>query len=100
MDIFVGNLPLTITEARLKTLFKSYGMVFDVTIPKDKNTGFMRGMAFVKMPCMNEASKAIQGLNGVEIDGKRISVRQAYAKSIYKKPFISKKWREKAEHKL
>ena len=100
MDIFVGNLSSTMTEPRLKALFKSYGMVFDITIPKDKSTGFMRGMAFVKMPCMNEASKAIQGLNGLDLDGKRISVRQAYAKRIYKKPFISKKWQEKAEHKL
>jgi len=38
-------------------------MVFDITIPKDKSTGFMREIDFVNMPCIKEASKAIQGLN-------------------------------------
>lgn len=61
MDILIENLPQTITETRLKNLFKDYGMVFDVNIPKDKNTGFTKGIAFVKMPCMNEALKAIAG---------------------------------------
>jgi len=100
MNIYVGNVPSTMTEMQLKTLFKKYGMVFKVYIPKDTNTGLMRGMAFVQMPCINEALEAIRVLDGHEFEGKQLCVKQAYHNASPKKGFISREWRDKAEYKF
>lgn len=89
MDIYVGNLPITVEKEQLEKLFKSYGTVFAINMPKDRNTGSSRGIAFVKMPYMNEALEAIQHLNGTELDGKKISVKRAYDKNSYKKQSIN-----------
>ena len=77
MNIYVGNLAYGVTQDELTEAFSSFGSVSSVKIIIDRETGNPRGFAFVEMPNNNEALKAIQGMNGVEIQGRAISANEA-----------------------
>lgn len=76
-NIFVGNLSYSATEDSLRTLFSEYGNVDRVSIVTDRDTGQPRGFAFVEMSADDEASRAINGLNGRELDGRALNVNEA-----------------------
>jgi len=50
MNIYVGNLPYTITKDELMDLFVGFGEVSSVNLITDKATGELRGFGFVEMP--------------------------------------------------
>jgi cold-inducible RNA-binding protein len=77
MNIYVGNLAYGVTQEDLTEAFSSFGRVTTVKIIIDRETGNPRGFAFVEMADNNEALKAIQGMNGVEIQGRAISANEA-----------------------
>jgi RNA recognition motif-containing protein len=77
MNIYVGNLPFTITEDKLKDLFVAFGEVSSIKLITDKDTGQPRGFAFVEMPTQSEAEAAIKGLDGTFIDRRAIQVNIA-----------------------
>jgi cold-inducible RNA-binding protein len=77
VNIFIGNMSFETTEAQLRTAFEGYGAVSTVKIISDRETGRPKGFAFVEMPAMGEASAAISGLNGQEMDGRSLNVNQA-----------------------
>ena len=77
MNIYVGNLAYSVTQEELQEAFSSFGRVTSVKIIIDRETGNPRGFAFVEMADNNEALKAIQGLNGMDIQGRAISVNEA-----------------------
>jgi RNA recognition motif-containing protein len=77
MNIYVGNLAYGVTQDELTEAFSSFGRVNSVKVIIDRETGNPRGFAFVEMADNNEAQKAIQGLNGMEIQGRAISVNEA-----------------------
>jgi RNA recognition motif-containing protein len=77
MNIYVGNISHSSTEDGLKQLFEQYGSVASVKIIKDKFTGSSRGFAFVEMPVADEAKQAIEGINGVEFDGRTLRINEA-----------------------
>jgi RNA recognition motif-containing protein len=77
MNIFVGSLPFRLTEPELREVFEEYGEVSSAKIITDKFTGRSKGYGFVEMPNEEEANKAIESLNGAEIDGRSIVVNQA-----------------------
>jgi RNA recognition motif-containing protein len=77
MNIYVGNLPFTITEDKLMDLFVGFGEVSRITLITDKATGQPRGFGFVEMPTQSEAEAAIKGLNGTTIEGRAIQVNIA-----------------------
>jgi RNA recognition motif-containing protein len=77
MNIYVGNLPFTITEDKLMDLFVGFGEVSRITLITDKATGQPRGFGFVEMPAQSEAEAAIKGLNGTSIEGRAIQVNIA-----------------------
>jgi RNA recognition motif-containing protein len=77
MNIYVGNLAYGVTQDELTEAFSAFGAVTSVKIITDRETGNPRGFAFVEMANNNEAQKAIQGLNGVEIQGRAISANEA-----------------------
>ena len=62
--IYVGNLPFSATDAELRELFAQHGTVESVSIITDRDTGRPRGFGFVEMSTKEEASKAIEMLNG------------------------------------
>lgn len=77
MNIYVGNLPYSITEEELKDAFSEFGDVSSVSIIMDKFSGQSKGFAFIEMPKDSEADAAIKGLNEREIKGRNLRVNQA-----------------------
>ncbi len=77
MNIYVGNLPYSVTEANLKEIFADFGEVANVSIIMDRESGRSKGFGFVEMPNNNEAENSIKALNGKEIQGRSITVNQA-----------------------
>lgn len=80
MNIYVGNLPYSITEDELKEAFKAYGEVASINLIKDKFTGESKGFGFVEMSSNAEADSAIKGLNGKSFQGRNLKVNQAMPK--------------------
>lgn len=80
--IFVGNLSFSVTEAALRSLFEAYGSVASVNIVTDRDSGQPRGFAFVEMTNDAEAAKAINGLNGKDVEGRTLNVNEARPKQL------------------
>jgi RNA recognition motif-containing protein len=77
MSIYVGNLSYQVTEDDLKRAFEEYGRVSSVKLPTDRETGRMRGFAFVEMESSTDEDKAIEGLDGAEWMGRDLKVNKA-----------------------
>ena len=77
--IYVGNLPFEATEEDLSAKFQVYGEVLSVALPTDRDTGRPRGFGFVEMSS-EDASKAIDGLNGQDFGGRSMNVNEARAR--------------------
>lgn len=77
MSIYVGNLSYEVTEKDLETVFADYGSVKRVYVPKDRETGKMRGFAFVEMSAAAEEDEAIEALDGAEWMGRTLKVNKA-----------------------
>ena len=77
MSIYVGNLSFDVTQADLTNTFAEYGTVKSVKLPIDRETGRMRGFAFVEMGSDAEEDKAIAELDGAEWMGRNLKVNKA-----------------------
>jgi cold-inducible RNA-binding protein len=77
MNLYVGNLPYRMTEDQLRQEFEQYGQVSSCTIITDKATGQSKGFGFLEMPTREEAEAAITGLNGRDVQGRRLNVNEA-----------------------
>ena len=75
--LYVGNLSYNTTEDSLRTAFASAGTVVTVEIIKDRDTGQMKGFAFVTMSSDAEAQNAIKLLNEKMLDNRAIRVNVA-----------------------
>lgn len=76
-QVFVGNLPYTITESQLSSAFGRFGRVSSVRIALDRSTGRPRGFAFVTMSSFEDSDEAIVRLNGSQMSGRTIVVNAA-----------------------
>jgi RNA recognition motif-containing protein len=74
--LYVGNLPFTATEDAIRTLFAPHGTVEKVSLINDRDTGRPRGFGFVEMSNA-DASRAMQALNGQEMDGRALKINEA-----------------------
>jgi RNA recognition motif-containing protein len=77
MSIYVGNLSFEVTQDDLNTVFADHGTVKSVKLPTDRETGRMRGFAFVEMGSDAEDDKAIAALDGAEWMGRNLKVNKA-----------------------
>ena len=77
MNIYISKLSYGVNDADLQDLFAEYGEVSSAKVITDRDSGRSRGFGFVEMPNDGEAQKAIAELNGVEYDGRVISVNEA-----------------------
>lgn len=75
--IFVGNLPYTVTDASLRSNFGEFGKVTSAKVMMDRDTNKSKGFGFVEMASAEHAQAAINGLNGMSVDGRTISVSLA-----------------------
>jgi RNA recognition motif-containing protein len=77
--IYVGNLPFSADEESVRTLFSQHGTVDSVALISDRDTGRPRGFGFVEMS-KSDAARAIQNLNGHDLDGRALKVNEAQEK--------------------
>ncbi len=77
MKILARNLSRKTTEDDLRELFESYGEVTSLNLVYDADTGKSKGFGFVEMPAQNEAMEAIKEINGQNIGGNKIRVKEA-----------------------
>jgi RNA recognition motif-containing protein len=75
--LFVGNLSFKITENDLQDAFAAHGTVVEANLMMDRMSGRPRGFGFVTMGSPEEAEKAIQAMNGKELDGRALTVNIA-----------------------
>ncbi|MCU0534769.1 MAG: RNA-binding protein [Hydrococcus sp. Prado102] len=77
MSIFVGNLSYEVTQEDITEVFAEYGSVKRVHLPTDRETGRVRGFAFVDMDTLTQEDSAIEALDGAEWMGREMKVNKA-----------------------
>ena len=77
MKLYVGNLSFETNETSLQDAFAQFGTVTDSVIMIDRTTNRSRGFGFVTMGSASEGEAAINGLNGVPLDGRNLTVNEA-----------------------
>ncbi len=77
MNIFVGNLQYAINEQDLQGIFEEYGEVASSKIITDRMSGRSKGFGFIEMADEEAAKKAIEELNGAELEGRTMVVNEA-----------------------
>ena len=75
--LYVGGLPYSVTDGQLQEVFSVHGTVESARVISDKFTGQSRGFGFVEMASGGEAQKAIDALNGSQLDGRTLVVNEA-----------------------
>ena len=75
--LYVGNLPFSATDDSLQEIFAQFGSVTSAKIIMDRDTGRSKGFGFVEMASDEEATDAIQKLNGQSIGGRAVTVAEA-----------------------
>lgn len=79
--LYVGNLSFSATDQTLREAFAAHGDVTDVHVVVDRMTGQSRGFGFVTMGSQNEASAAMEAMNGADLDGRSLKVNEAEERS-------------------
>ena len=77
MTVYVGNLAYQATEADLREVLAEYGTVKRIVLPTDRETGRMRGFAFIDMGEETEEEAIITDLDGAEWMGRQLKVNKA-----------------------
>jgi cold-inducible RNA-binding protein len=75
--LYVGNLSFNTTRESIEAAFSAAGEVREIAMPTDRETGQMRGFAFVTMGSASAATNAISQLNGAMLDGRALKVNEA-----------------------
>jgi RNA recognition motif-containing protein len=76
--LFVGNLPHSITDSALNDFAVGAGFqVASAVVIRDKMTGESRGFGFIELAEGEDMQRAIQGLNGQSLEGRRLTVNEA-----------------------
>ncbi|KAJ7350266.1 hypothetical protein DFH08DRAFT_806388 [Mycena albidolilacea] len=78
---YVGNLSWNTDDESLRQAFSEFGQVVDSIVMKDRETGRSRGFGFVTFNSGEEAEAAINGLNEQDLDGRRLKVNLANART-------------------
>ena len=76
MKLYVGNLPFSVDDSKLKELFSGFE-VEEATVIKDKFNGRSKGFGFVVINDDEAAKKAISELNDKEAEGRKLKVSEA-----------------------
>jgi len=81
MNIYVGNLPYTMTDDELRASFAEFGEIASAKIIMDRYSGRSKGFGFVEMDNDSEAEEAIKSLDNSEVQGRNLRVNQAKPKT-------------------
>ena len=77
MSMYIGNLNYRVMERDLEDVFANYGNILSIKIAKDHETGKSRGFGFVEMENPTSEQRIIKAMNGAELMGRQIIVREA-----------------------
>ncbi len=72
--LFVGNLPFKISDEQLSEYFATAGEVMEVAHIRQGNSGRSSGCGFVVMANSTDSRKAVEMLNGTELEGRPLAV--------------------------
>ena len=75
--LFIGSLDYATTDAQLEELFATIGKVLSAKVIVDRNTGVGKGFGFVEMETPESAKMAMDKLNGSQLNGRAIAVKEA-----------------------
>lgn len=75
--LFVGGLPYAMNDQDLQNLFSEYGTVASAVVITDRQTGRSKGFGFVELEDDSAAQKAVEEMNGKDVDGRSIAVSVA-----------------------
>lgn len=78
--LYVGNISFKTSESGLRDAFSPFGQVTDVYVANDRETGRPRGFAFVTFGAEAESKLAAEKMNGVDLDGRQLTVNEARPK--------------------
>ncbi len=77
MNIYVGNLPYSVTDDDLRAAFSEFGEVSTAKTIMDRYSGRSNGFGFVEMDNDTEAEEAIKSLDNSDMQGRNLRVNQA-----------------------
>ena len=75
--LYVGGLPYSVTDDRLKEVFSAHGTVESAKVIIDRMTNQSKGFGFVEMSSQSEAEEAIKKLDGTDLEGRSLKVNVA-----------------------
>lgn len=81
MKLYVGNLAWSIDDAKLKELFSEFGEVSEAVVIVDKFSKRSKGFGFVTLDDDEAGKKAIEAMNGKEMEGRELKVNEAQPRS-------------------
>lgn len=77
MTLYIGNLSYQVTEQDIREVLSEYGQIRRLNLPTDRETGRMRGFAFVELSDDAQEDAAIDDLNSAEWMGRALKVNKA-----------------------
>lgn len=77
MKLFVAGLPYDLDDQELNDIFSDHGTVSSAKVIMDRETGKSRGFGFVEFADATQAQAAMKALDGAELGGKKLTVKQA-----------------------
>ena len=75
--VYVGNLPFSIDDEKLREVFSEFGEVEEATVIKNKFSDRSKGFGFVTFKDDAGADKAISEMNDKEVEGRAVKVSEA-----------------------
>jgi RNA recognition motif-containing protein len=83
MSIYIGNIPYSLNDEDLAEHFNAIAPVDHTKIVRDKMTGKSKGFAFINLVNLEDEDKAIEAMDGYEIDGRKLRVIKAHNRTIH-----------------
>jgi RNA recognition motif-containing protein len=80
VNIFVGNLAWGVDDVALREAFEAHGVVERAKVVHDRETGRSRGFGFVEMPNHEEATAALENMEGKDLMGREIRCNESEAR--------------------
>ena len=77
INIYIGNLPYSISEDELRNLFAAHGEVTSANIIMDRDSGRSKGFGFIEMPDNAQGEAAINAINQTDVQGRSVRVNEA-----------------------
>ena len=80
MNIYVGNLPYSIGDNELGELFSPFGEISSAKVIVDRDSNRSKGFGFVEMPNNEEGQRAVDELDGKDVDGRNLKINESQPK--------------------